>query len=223
MSSTRWATFDCYGTLIDWNRGIGTTLERLWPKEDVAWLLARYHQLEPAVERETPTSSYRAVMARCLRTLAEEHGLPLGAGDADALARSLPHWPAFREVQATLTEVRKRGWKLAILSNIDSDLLHASLQQIGVAFDGLVIASEIGSYKPAPAHWTEFASRTGATPNEHVHVGASLYHDIAPAMALGLRTVWINRLEEVADGGVVPTRELPDLNGLPGALDGLVG
>jgi 2-haloacid dehalogenase len=214
---SRWATFDCYGTLIDWNRGIGDTLHRLWPTVDRAALVTSYHQLEPAIQRADQALTYREVMARCLRRLADDRGLPLARADEQSLGESLPDWPAFPEVPASLAELRNRGWRLAILSNTDPDLLAATLPHLETAFDELVIASEIGSYKPAHGHWSVFRERTGARPDEHVHVGASLYHDIQPALDLGLKAVWINRLGEAADP--VPTRELPDLTELPDALD----
>jgi 2-haloacid dehalogenase len=215
----RWVTFDCYGTLIDWTSGIGATLERLWPREDAGALLARYHEIEPRIEADEPGLAYREVMRRCLSRLADEAGLPLTPERAQALGHSLPKWPAFREVPAALAELRVRGWKLAILSNTDADLLAASLLRLGAPFDECVVASEIGSYKPAHGHWLEFRARTGAAPAEHVHVGASLYHDVRPALELGLRCVWINRLGERADPA--PTLELPDLAKLPHSLDRL--
>jgi 2-haloacid dehalogenase len=215
----RWATFDCYGTLIDWNGGIRSTLEQLWPRANGERLLARYHELEPEVERQAPALTYRQVLARCLRKLADEEGLPLGAEDERALGDSLPSWHAFPEVPAALEELRRRGFKLAILSNTDPDFLAASLEQLGVPFDELVVASEIGSYKPEYGHWWTFFERTGATRDEHVHVAASLFHDIRPAIELGLTTIWINRLGETADP--VPARELPDLTRLPEVLQEL--
>jgi 2-haloacid dehalogenase len=216
----RWATFDCYGTLIDWNGGIRGVLERLWPEGDTEGLLERYHELEPDVQRASQARSYRQVLASCLRSLADEAGLSLSARDEGALGDSLPGWPEFPEVHAALAELREQGWKLAILSNTDPDLLRASLEWIGVPFEELVIASEIGSYKPAYDHWRVFFERSCALPEEHVHVAASLFHDIRPATDLGLRTVWINRLGETADP--VPTRELPDLARLPETLAELV-
>ena len=145
----------------------------------------------------------------------------LGASgdEQDALARSLPEWEPFAEVPAALSEARGRGWRLAVLSNTDPDFLAASLARIGVEFDMTVVASEIGSYKPAPAHWQEFFARSGAAPEGHVHVGASLFHDIAPATRLGLRTVWINRLGEEAEPQ--PDVELHTLDGLAETLDSL--
>ena len=210
----RWATFDCYGTLIDWNGGIGRELERLFGAARSGELLGAYHELEPQIQREDPSRSYREVMAVALARL----GAP--AGEQDALGRSLPDWEPFPEVPAALEEARVRGWRLAVLSNTDPDFLDTSLARIGVEFDLTVVASEIGSYKPAPAHWDEFFARSGAGRDGHAHVAASLFHDIAPASALGLRTIWINRLGEAAEPQ--PDVELRSLAGLADSLDSLV-
>ena len=210
----RWATFDCYGTLIDWNGGIGRELERLFGAARGGELLHAYHELEPQVQREDPGRSYREVMAVALARL----GAP--AGEQDALGRSLPEWDPFPEVPAALEEARACGWRLAVLSNTDPDLLDASLVRIGVEFELAVAASEIGSYKPGPAHWDEFFARSGADRERHVHVAASLFHDVAPASALGLRTIWINRLGEEAEPQ--PDVELRSLAGLAESLDELV-
>src|SRR5579884_1810544 len=144
----RWATFDCYGTLIDWNGGVGRELERLFGAARVPELLHRYHELEPELQREQPQASYRSILTQVLPRLG--HVPP---HEEDALARSLPSWPPFPEVRAALEEARGRGWKLAILSNTDRDFIDASLQQIGVPFEFEIVASEIGSYKPGPRHW----------------------------------------------------------------------
>jgi 2-haloacid dehalogenase len=209
----RWATFDCYGTLIDWNGGIGRELERLFGTARSGELLHAYHELEPQIQREEPSRSYRDVMSVALARL----GAP--AAEEGALGRSLPDWEPFPEVPRALEDVRSRGWRLAVLSNTDRDLLDASLDRIGVEFDLSVVASEIGSYKPSPGHWDEFFSRSGADRGRHVHVAASLFHDIAPAVALGLHTVWINRLGEEPEPQ--PDVELHSLAGLADSLDSL--
>jgi 2-haloacid dehalogenase len=215
----RWATFDCYGTLVDWMTGIQTTMARLWPDADPNALLARYHQIEPGVQagRGIP---YRVVMAETLNRVAHDLGTAIPVGEEDSLATSLPEWPVFPEVPAALAELRRRGWHIGILSNTDADLLDASLAVIGVPVDIRVVASEIGSYKPAVGHWETFFSRTGADRDRHVHVAASLFHDIAPASELGLRSVWINRMAEVSD--LPRDAELTDLSRLPETLDALV-
>jgi 2-haloacid dehalogenase len=211
--SDRWATFDCYGTLIDWNGGIRAELARVFGDDRADEQLRRYHELEPELEADG-TRTYREVMTEAMRRL----GAP--AGEEDGLADSLPRWRPFPEVRASLEDARSRGWSLAILSNTDPDFIAASKELIGVPFEETVVASEIASYKPAPGHWREFAARTGADPARHVHVGASLFHDIAPATELGLPSVWINRLGERP--GPQPSAELPDLTGLGETLDSLL-
>jgi 2-haloacid dehalogenase len=215
----RWATFDCYGTLIDWNGGIGRELERLFGAERAATLLHAYHELERELEHEQPTRSYRDVLTMSLARLAERESLPLPAEEHDALARSLPSWQPFPEVRESLEDARARGWKLAILSNTDRDFIDASMARIGVPFELAIVASEVGSYKPAHGHWRAFDAQVGADPARHVHVAASLFHDIAPATELGLRTVWINRLGEEPEPQ--PDVELHTLTGLGDALDSL--
>jgi len=215
----RWATFDCYGTLIDWNGGIGRELERLFGTERVGQLLRAYHELEPQVQREEPGRSYRDVLTVTLARLAAREGLAVARADEDGLARSLPAWPPFPETHAALEDARARGWKLAILSNTDRDYIDASLRLIGVPFDHVIVASEIGSYKPGHRHWQAFDEQTGADPAGRVHVGASLFHDVAPAIELGLPTIWINRLGEEPEPQ--PDVELHSLDGLGRALDAL--
>jgi len=112
----RWATFDCYGTLIDWDGGIRATLARLWPERDADALLERYHEVEPEVQHERPTLSYRGVMTEALRRVAAAEGLPLAEGDAGALGDSLPRWPAFSEVKGALAEDPEGiGWHAGFL------------------------------------------------------------------------------------------------------------
>ncbi|MEA2451162.1 MAG: 2-haloacid dehalogenase [Thermoleophilaceae bacterium] len=217
----RWATFDFYGTLVDWNSGIGRELERVLGGDE-ARLLARYHEIEPQVQSRDPGLPYRQVMARVLEELAREEGVTLPDEERDALGASLPSWPIFPEVPAALAELRDRGWRLAGLSNSDRDLIEASVDAIGVPFDLAVVAGEIGSYKPARRHWDKFFEQTCVDPAQggYVHVAQSHFHDIATAARLGLPSIWINRLAEVAEPP--PTRELPDLAGLPDCADELV-
>jgi 2-haloacid dehalogenase len=239
----RWATFDCYGTLIDWNSGIRAEIERLWPPEareaeqaeeadderedgeqheeppepepdpEVEAKLRAYHQIEPELQRDGKLA-YREVMTEAMRRL----GAP--EGEEGGLAASLPSWKPFWEVPEELEEARKRGWRLAILSNSDPDLIAASIGQLGVPFDEVIVASEIGSYKPAFMHWLEFQARTRVDRHHHVHVGASSYHDIVPASKLRIPSVWINREGEPAL--TAPTRERDDLVDLADVLDEII-
>jgi 2-haloacid dehalogenase len=216
---TRWASFDCYGTLVDWNGGIGATLSRLWPGADVDALLERYHEIEPRVQLDSAIP-YREVLRQALALLAESEGLDLRAAHEYALADSLPTWPPFAEVPDELEELRRRGFRLAILSNTDPDLLAASVARIGVPVDATVTAADAGSYKPAHGHWLRFFEQEDVDRERHVHVAASAFHDLAPAAELGVPAVWINRLGEESD--LPRAAELPDLRGLADALEALV-
>jgi 2-haloacid dehalogenase len=219
MAKERWATFDCYGTLIDWNLGIRRELERLFGVEVAPRLLDRYHELEHELEADT-YRTYHEVLTLALEELAQDARIQLPEGEAGALARSLPSWPPFPEVPPALAELRHRGWMIAILSNTDRDLIAASERQLGVPIDLAIVAEDVESYKPAHAHWERFFDATSADRDHHVHVAASLFHDIKPARELELRSVWINRLDEQADPE--PDRELKDLSALPDTLDELV-
>jgi HAD superfamily hydrolase (TIGR01493 family) len=189
MSRERWATFDCYGTLIDWNGGIRGELARVFGEERADAELARYHELEPTLQAGGGRS-YREVMTVAMAAL----GAP--SGEEGGLAAALPDWGPFPEVRASLEEARSRGWKLALLSNTDRDLIEASIARIGVPFELAIVASEIDSYKP-----------------RH-------YHDIVPANELGLQSIWINRYAEHHEPPA--TRELADLSALSVTLDELV-
>jgi len=201
--AARFATFDCYGTLIDWNSGLRAALGS-------DELLHRYHEVEPLVEAESPGMPYRQVLAEASRRI--------GAPDPAGVAASLPSWEPFPEVRPALERARGEGWRLVILSNTDRDYIEASMARIGVPFELAIVASEIGSYKPGLEHWRAFERETGRLPD--VHVAASLFHDIGPANELALKSVWVNRLGE--EPGPRPTREIPDLSTLPDVLAELV-
>jgi 2-haloacid dehalogenase len=215
----RWASFDCYGTLVDWTGGIRSTMGRLWPESDAQVLSARYHELEPGVQagRGIP---YRQVMAETMAATAAAEGLVVPEGEEDALAVSLAAWPVFPDVPPGLLALREHGWRLAILSNTDADLLDASLLAIGVPVDLRIVASEVGSYKPEVGHWEAFFRQSGADRRGHVHVAASVFHDLEPCAKLGLPGVWINRLGETSR--VPRSGELADLHGLADLLERLV-
>jgi 2-haloacid dehalogenase len=197
---------------IDWNGGIRTVLAEVFGEDRADERLRRFTSIEPGLQADG-RRSYREVLTEAMRQLGARES------QAAALAESLPRWPAFPEVRRGLEEVRAAGWRLAILSNTDRDFIDASIRQIAVPFDLAIVASDIGSYKPGLKHWTEFFGRTGADPAEHVHVAASLFHDIGPAAALGLRAVWINRRGERSS--LPRAGELPDLTDLSSVLSTL--
>src|SRR5436309_9596821 len=188
-------------------------LARVFGEDRADEQLERYHDVEPALEADG-SRTYREVMTEAMREL----GAPVDR--AGALAESLPSWEPFPEVREALVNAAERGWKLAILSNTDRDYIDASMQRLGLPFELAIVASELGSYKPGHRHWERFFEQTQAPRANHVHVAASLFHDIQPANELGLRSVWINRLGE--SPGPQPTRELTDLSRLADTLDELV-
>jgi 2-haloacid dehalogenase len=218
--SVLWVTFDCYGTLIDWERGVTDALLPLLPPgQDRAALAVRYIEVEAEVEKGEYLR-YRDILDRAGRRVLEEKGRPLPDGTPSPLLASLPSWRPFAEVPDALAELRRRGYKLAILSNVDRDLIATSIAQLDLEPDLVVTAEDARSYKPARGHWRQFEERTGAGKDDTVHVAASLYHDIRPTTAWGYRNVWIARRIE-ALRGADPTRILPDLAKLPDTVDEL--
>ena len=211
----RWVTFDCYGTLIDWERGVADALAPLLPGDvDRRSLTRRYIEVEAEVEGDDYIP-YREVLGRAGGALLREHGV-----DAPSpLAASLASWPPFPEVPAALRALRERGLRLAILSNVDRDLLETSIALLGVAPDLAITAEDARSYKPAHGHWLRFQRESGAAVEDTLHVGASQYHDMRPAAELGYRTVFIDRHAEPLL--TAPTLVLRDLAGLPEAVAGL--
>jgi 2-haloacid dehalogenase len=170
--------------------------------------------MEAQVEAEA-YRPYRDVLDEAgIRVLAS-----LGVDAPSPLPASLPAWRAFAEVPASLAALRQRGRKIAILSNVDRDLIASSLPQLGLEPDLVVTAQDCGSYKPALRHWRLFSERSGASADETVHVGASQYHDMRPAASLGYRTVFVDRHGETLETS--PTRVIPDLSSLPDVIDAL--
>jgi 2-haloacid dehalogenase len=205
----RWCTFDCYGTLIDWEGGITSALLPLFDRPmDRDALAKEYIETEATVESGAYLS-YHDVLDRAGKALLRRHGIDRPS----PLPASLPGWMAFTEVPAALRALQTAGRRIAILSNVDRDLIATSIPKLGVVPDLVVTAEDVGSYKPAAGHWKRFGELTGATTADTVHIGASQYHDMLPAAALGFRTVFIDRHAEPLT--TTPTRVLRDLALLP--------
>ncbi len=210
-------TFDCYGTLIDWETGMLAALRPLLdrrgltPTDDA--ILERFAAWEAEVESE-PYLPYREVLREVTRRWAGECGFAPDDEEADALAESLPHWPPFADTVDALTTLARR-YRLGIISNVDDDLFAGTARRLGVPFDFVVTASQVKSYKPAPAHFLAALNRlerSGVRRDRILHVAQSLHHDIAPARALGLATVWVNRrMGQPGSGATLPASAAPDM------------
>jgi len=208
-------TFDCYGTLVDWRNGILSAFAEA-AAPDVAPLqpdrLLALHAGHEAEVQAGPYRLYREVLTETARRMAEDLGLEGAFTSFDFLAESLPRWRVFPEVDAALLALRREGVRLGILSNIDDDLLAATLEQFEVEFDLLITAEQVRSYKPATTHFTRAGERIGD--RRWLHVAQSWFHDIAAAQRLGIPAAWINRLDEQPTSNLRPVPTFPDLTGL---------
>ncbi len=205
-------TFDCYGTLIDWRRGIEASLGRLLAAPSNAPIFPLYAQYE--AEEEGSYKPYSQVLKSTGKKVAKHLGKSITEHQATEFAESIGTWPPFKDTAETLVELGKRGYKRVILSNIDRDLLKTTIHVNHFEVDGFITAEDISSYKPEPAHWKAFFKKYGADKNRTLHVAQSLYHDIIPATKLGIATAWINRYEEQPPQTVAPTYVLKDLRSL---------
>ncbi len=215
LARARTLTFDCYGTLIDWSRGLGRVFREVFGLEVADRrhdeLFAAYVQIEAEIEAE-PYRLYREVLGMTLERLAAKLGLPLPPDKKDELAAMLATWTPFADTNDALARLKKK-FRLGVLSNIDRDLFAGTARHFSVAFDFLICAEDVRSYKPAPGHFERLRQEEGSL--DHViHVAQSLYHDGAAAKKLDLAFVWINRYSEPrasARADVRPYAEFPDL------------
>ena len=209
----RWLTFDCFGTLIDWRHGIRTTGELLFPGRGDAFLAA-YIGLEAEVESEGSFKRYRAVLTETTRRAARQLDLDLKPDDATALVSTIPYWPPFADVGPAQSALRRDGWKLALLTNCDRDLIAQTQRRLPASFDAVVTAEDVSAYKPNPAHFRLFQSTFGSSAEGWIHVAQSYFHDIRPAHELGIARIWVNRQGEkddpsLADAVIRGLAELP--------------
>jgi 2-haloalkanoic acid dehalogenase type II len=212
-------TFDCYGTLIDWENGIGDAFLELARRQ--GWettrraILTAYHQVEPVVEGEG-YRTYREVLAETARRVARTFGHDLPAAQSGALAQSLPRWRPFPDTNSALERLRNAGHRLGILSNIDDDLLAETRKHFSVDFDLIITAQQVKSYKPELNHFVTARERIGQ--GRWLHAAQSYFHDIVPAFALGIPSAWVNRKGDLPTQEARPNFEVATLGELAATL-----
>jgi len=215
-------TFDCYGTLIDWESGILTALRPVLSRHGIeaadTRVLAAYAAEEESAE-EGDYRPYRDVLRAVMRGLGGRFGFTPAADEIDCLSASIEAWPPFPDTLEALRLLERR-YRLAIVSNIDDDLFSGTARRLEVEFDEVITARQVKSYKPRPAHFETALQRLGLPRDRLLHVAQSLFHDIAPARRLGLSTVWVNRRHDREGFGATPPSEaradleVPDLRTL---------
>ena len=207
-----WVSFDCYGTLVDWETGICTAVAEVLNRHGIrksrAEILALFADVEPRVQDSPEYLEYRRVLRGVMAMIGSELGFQCTESDLDCLADTLPGWPVFPDTVAALDALKTR-YRLAVISNVDDDLFAGTAGTLGVDFDVVVTSEQVRSYKPSLRNFNAAATRMTAERDCWLHVGESLYHDIGPANRLGIASVWVNRAGR--GGGTRQTDAVPDL------------
>lgn len=207
-------SFDCYGTLIDWETGLMHALRPFVEAHgitvDEGRLLELYGKLE-AAEEQGEYKNYKSVLRAVTQEIGKTLGFSVSETEAGLLVHSLGNWPPFPDTIEAL-QILKKKYKLAIISNTDDDLFRRTQERLGVSFDWIITAEQVGSYKPSPRNFVHALERIGAGPERILHVAQSLYHDIPAARSMGIRTVWIDRrYKKTGSGATLPADATPDL------------
>jgi 2-haloacid dehalogenase len=195
----RWITFDCYGTLLDWQTGFRRTFEPV-VGERADDLVKAFHAVEPDVERDLPTASYKAILREGVARAAQRAGVEV---DTELLVANWHTITAFPDTPAALRALRDQGFKLGILTNCDNDLFESTRAALGAPIDLVVTAEEVRGYKPAMAHFERFERASGVARGNWIHAAVSWWHDMVPARELGLTRVWVDREHSGHDASIV--------------------
>ena len=224
-------TFDCYGTLIDWESGILAALRPVFANRNLqveAERILRLYAKYEATEEAGPYKPYQEVLRGVMAGLAAEFGFDPTVQELEALPNSVRRWPPFPDSVAALNTLQQHNYRLVILSNIDDALFAESNRLLQVQFDAVITAEQVRSYKPSAQNFKYALTRLGASQGQVLHVAQSIYHDHVPAKGLGFTTVWVNRKSLVPGVGVAlpanatPDLEVPDMKSLVEAM-GAVG
>ncbi len=210
-----WVSFDCYGTLIDWETGISDAVAAALASHDIhlsrSEILELFAKVEPQIQDGGRYLEYRRVLRRVMAMIGVELGFQFTESDLTCLADTLPLWPIFPDTRSSLRAMKSR-FELAIISNVDDDLFAQTAQVLGVEMDAVITAQQVRSYKPSHRNFEAALERMGVDKSRWLHVGESLYHDIAPANELGISNVWVNRgHDREGVGATRPTDAKPDL------------
>ncbi|MEA2443473.1 MAG: 2-haloacid dehalogenase [Thermoleophilales bacterium] len=226
MRRARVATFDCYGTLVDWEGGAGAFLYSLCLRHgDPApppgrVLRERWEAIQFEIVHGAEYRPYKQVLADSLRAWMEERDLEWDPVEGDALVRSMRSWQPFPDTRPALTRAREAGLRLVILSNTDRDIIEHSLRHIEVPFDDVITAEDVGAYKPADIVFQTALERIGEPPEDILHVAFGFKYDLPPAERAGMQTAWVNRHAERAPGDARRDYEWRDLWGLAELAEG---
>jgi len=208
----RWVSFDCYGTLVDWESGICAAVDEVLGAHGEcrsrAEILALFSDIEPRVQKSETYLTYRRVLRQVTAEMGNALGIRCNEAELDCLADSLADWPVFPEVREALQALQTR-YKLAVISNVDDALFAGTAEALKVDFDAVVTAEQARSYKPSRRTFDLAAARMGVEKDAWLHVAESLFHDIGPANRLGIASVWVSR--EGRGGGTRRIDAVPDL------------
>ncbi|MCC7367897.1 MAG: haloacid dehalogenase type II [Chloroflexi bacterium] len=225
QTDIRVATFDCYGTLVDWEGGAGGFLYQLALRQgdphpgNGSALRERWEALQFGL-LQGPYRPYKQILAESLKLWSDERGYPWDDADGDGLVRSMRSWQPFPDTRPALLQAKAQGVRLVIISNTDHDIIEHTLRHLDVPFDDVITAQDCGAYKPAQTVFEQALARVGEPPETVLHVAFGFKYDIGPAQAMGCRTAWVNRFTEAKPGPATPDYEWRDLWGLAELLGG---
>ena len=207
-----WLSFDCYGTLVDWETGISTAVAEALASHGItrsrAEILSMFSDVEPRAQTAQGYLEYRSVLREVMALMGTVLGLAFSESELGCLADTLPDWPVFPDAAGALNTLKTR-YKLAIISNVDDDLFAGSAQRLGVDFDAVVTSQQVRTYKPDLRAFDTALERMACDKGQWLHIGESLFHDIGPANRMGINSVWVNRPDR--GGGSRRTDAAPDL------------